>query len=58
MLPPRQRMAVILSRFESLSYEEIAATLECSISSVESLLFRARQGLARFLGRGAQVIGD
>jgi RNA polymerase sigma-70 factor, ECF subfamily len=57
-LPPRQRMAVILSRFEGLSYEEIAATLECSISSVESLLFRARQGLARFLGRGAQVLGD
>jgi RNA polymerase sigma-70 factor (ECF subfamily) len=57
-LPPRQRMAVILSRFEGLSYEEIAATLECSISSVESLLFRARQGLARSLGLGAQVFGD
>jgi RNA polymerase sigma-70 factor (ECF subfamily) len=48
-LPPRQRMAVILSRFEGLSYEEIAAALECSISSVESLLFRARQTLARTL---------
>lgn len=48
-LPTRQRMAVILSRFESLSYEEIAVALECSISSVESLLFRARQGLARAL---------
>jgi RNA polymerase sigma-70 factor, ECF subfamily len=48
-LPARQRMAVILSRFEGLSYEEIAAALECSVSSVESLLFRARQGLARAL---------
>ena len=48
-LPPRQRMAVILSRFDGLSYEEIAAALECSISSVESLLFRARQTLARTL---------
>jgi RNA polymerase sigma-70 factor, ECF subfamily len=57
-LPPRQRMAVVLSRFEGLSYEEIASTLECSISSVESLLFRARQGLARSLGRGPQVSGD
>jgi RNA polymerase sigma-70 factor (ECF subfamily) len=57
-LPPRQRMAVILSRFEGLSYEEIAATLECSISSVESLLYRARQGLVRSLGHGAQVFGD
>lgn len=57
-LPPRQRMAVVLSRFEGLSYEEIAAALECSISSVESLLFRARQGLARSLSPTAQVLGD
>jgi RNA polymerase sigma-70 factor (ECF subfamily) len=48
-LPPRQRMAVVLSRFEGLSYEEIASALECSISSVESLLFRARQALANSL---------
>jgi DNA-directed RNA polymerase specialized sigma24 family protein len=41
---------VILSRFEGLSYEEIAAALEASVSSVESLLFRARQALARDLG--------
>jgi RNA polymerase sigma-70 factor (ECF subfamily) len=49
-LPERQRLAVILSRFEGLSYEEIAAALEASVSSVESLLFRARQALARDLG--------
>lgn len=49
-LPERQRLAVILSRFEGLSYEEIAAALESSVSSVESLLFRARQALARDLG--------
>jgi RNA polymerase sigma-70 factor, ECF subfamily len=48
-LPERQRMAVILSRWEELSYEEIAAALDCSISSVESLLFRARQALAHAL---------
>ena len=50
-LPARQRMAVVLSRFEGMSYDEIAAVLECSISSVESLLFRARQALARALSR-------
>jgi RNA polymerase sigma-70 factor (ECF subfamily) len=48
-LPARQRMAVILSRFEGLSYEEIALALDCSVSSVESLLFRARQKLASAL---------
>jgi len=48
-LPDRQRMAVVLSRFEGLSYEEIAHALDCSVSSVESLLFRARQKLAQLL---------
>jgi RNA polymerase sigma-70 factor (ECF subfamily) len=48
-LPPRQRMAVVLSRFEGLSYQEVAVALDCSVSSVESLLFRARQALARTL---------
>ncbi len=48
-LPDRQRMAVVLSRFEGLSYQEIARALDCSVSSVESLLFRARQKLAQSL---------
>jgi RNA polymerase sigma-70 factor (ECF subfamily) len=48
-LPERQRLAVLLSRFEGLSYEEIAAALETSVSSVESLLFRARRALAEAL---------
>ena len=48
-LPDRQRLAVLLSRFEGLSYEEIAAALETSVSSVESLLFRARRALAEAL---------
>jgi len=40
-LPDRQRMAIILYRFDGLSYKEIAQVLECSLSAVESLLFRA-----------------
>jgi RNA polymerase sigma-70 factor (ECF subfamily) len=51
-LPKRQRMAVVLSRFEGLSYQEVAEALGCSVSSVESLLFRARQSLAKALGGG------
>lgn len=54
-LPGRQRMAVVLSRFEGLSYEEIAEALDCSVSSVESLLFRARQKLARELAAALGV---
>lgn len=49
-LPARQRMAVVLSRFDGLSYQEIAEALDCSVSSVESLLFRARKALAEALG--------
>lgn len=41
-LPERQRMALVLRRFEHLPYEEIAKTMDLTVSSVKSLLFRAR----------------
>jgi RNA polymerase sigma-70 factor (ECF subfamily) len=46
-LPERQRVALILSRFEGQRYAEIAKILGCSTKSVESLLVRARKALAR-----------
>jgi RNA polymerase sigma-70 factor (ECF subfamily) len=50
-LPERQRMALILSRFEGQRYEEIAGVLGCSKKSVESLLVRARRSLSRHLSK-------
>ncbi len=44
-LPKSQRIAVLLQRFEGLSYKEISGIMKCSVSSVESLLFRAKQTL-------------
>ena len=44
-LPETQRMALILRRYEELSYEDIAAVLELSVPAVKSLLFRARTEL-------------
>lgn len=44
-LPDAQRTAVILCRFEGLTYEEIAQVLHCSVSAVKSLLHRARETL-------------
>lgn len=44
-LPDRQRMAIILFRFEELSYREIAQALGCSLPAVESLIFRAMRTL-------------
>jgi RNA polymerase sigma-70 factor (ECF subfamily) len=48
-LPETQRMAVILRRYEQLSYEEIAKTLKLSVSAVKSTLFRARTTLRESL---------
>lgn len=44
-LNERQRMALILSRFENMSYAEIADTMELSSKAVKSLLSRARVAL-------------
>ena len=44
-LPERQRMAVVLQRFEGLSYGEIAEVMDCSVKAVESLLQRAMEEL-------------
>lgn len=44
-LPETQRIALVLRRYEDLSYEEIADILELSLPAVKSLLFRARAEL-------------
>ncbi len=52
-LPEAQRMAIVLRRYEELSYEEIAGVLQMTVPAVKSLLFRARvllrERLARYL---------
>lgn len=48
-LPETQRLAVVLRRYEQLSYEEIADVLHLSVSAVKSLLFRARTSLREAL---------
>jgi RNA polymerase sigma-70 factor (ECF subfamily) len=50
-LPENQRAALLLRIEEELSYREIAAVLGVSVQSVESLLFRARTNLRRYLDR-------
>jgi len=44
-LPERQRMAVVLQRFEGLSYEEIGEALSVSVEAVDSMLRRAKAAL-------------
>ena len=44
-LPERQKLAVILHRFQRLSHEEVSEVTGWSVSAVESLLVRAYQQL-------------
>jgi RNA polymerase sigma-70 factor (ECF subfamily) len=50
-LPETQRMAVVLRRYDGLSYEQIADVLDQSVPAVKSLLFRARTELRSQLSR-------
>ncbi len=50
-LPEKQRLAVILRRYEKMPYEEIAETLGISVPAVKSQLFRARTALRESLGK-------
>ena len=44
-LPPRQRAAIVLTYQEGLGNAEVAAVLDTSASSVETLLVRAKRTL-------------
>ncbi len=44
-LPEKQRIAFTLNKLEDLSYAEVAEIMQTSLSSVESLIHRARTGL-------------
>ncbi len=48
-LPPRQREAILLSRFEGLSYQEIADVMNMSPQAVKSLVCRAKMKLKEAL---------
>ena len=50
-LPETQRFAVVLRRYDDLSYEQIAEVLDQSVPAVKSLLFRARTELRNRLNR-------
>ena len=50
-LPESQRMALILRRYEQLSYEQIADILDLSVPAVKSVLFRARTELRSRLSK-------
>ena len=44
-LPEDLRTAIVLRELEGLSYEEIAAALDCPVGTVRSRIFRAREAI-------------
>ena len=44
-LPEELRVAIVLRELEGLSYEEIAAAMDCPIGTVRSRIFRARDAI-------------
>ena len=44
-LPPDLREAITLREIEGLSYEDIAAVMDCPIGTVRSRIFRAREAI-------------
>ncbi len=46
-LPDNQKKAFILHHYEFLAYKDIGSILELSVSSVESLIFRAKKSLMK-----------
>ena len=64
-LPEDLRTAIVLRELDGLSYEEIAAAMDCPVGTVRSRIFRAREAIDRRLrevfdgglGRGGGV-GD
>ena len=58
-LPERQRMAVIMHKYQQMDYRQIADVLKLSESATKSLLFRAyetlREQLKEFVAKSGEV---
>jgi RNA polymerase sigma-70 factor (ECF subfamily) len=48
-LPEDLRTAIVLRELDGLSYEEIAAAMDCPVGTVRSRIFRAREAIDRRL---------
>lgn len=48
-LPDKQHLAWVLSEMENMPYKEISEVMQLSVSSIESLLVRAKKNLRKLL---------
>jgi RNA polymerase sigma-70 factor (ECF subfamily) len=63
-LPERQRMAIVLNKYEGLCYDDVASAMDMSVMAVKSLLTRARVNIKEKLvpylsgGDADSAVGD
>jgi RNA polymerase sigma-70 factor, ECF subfamily len=55
LLPPDQRLAVVLCDIQGMSYEEVARIMETPLGTVKSRIARARAQLRTILTRGGEL---
>ncbi|WP_338661689.1 sigma-70 family RNA polymerase sigma factor [Pararoseomonas sp. SCSIO 73927] len=48
-LPAEQRTALVMVTVQGMSYEEVAAAMDCAVGTAKCRVFRARQTLQRWL---------
>lgn len=48
-LPKVQKYAIIMHTYKGLKYDEIATKLNCSLSKVESIIFRGKKNLKNYI---------
>ena len=59
LVPPDQRLAVVMCDVQGFAYEEIAETMRTSVGTVKSRIARGREKMRRELGpRSEQVTGE
>lgn len=60
LLPERCRLIFVLSRFEEMTYQEIADQLDISIKTVENQISKAlrflRENLGQYVGKGPLIL--
>ena len=55
LLPPEQRLAVVLCDIQGMAYEEVARIMETPLGTVKSRIARARAQLRTLLTRGGEL---
>lgn len=55
LLPPEQRLAVVLCDIQGMAYEEVARVMETPLGTVKSRIARARAQLRTLLTRGGEL---